>query len=61
LPLIKLGDTESRFTWAIEDCAWPKSRTTAQTRFSTLTAPHIAEIMLGHRMPGAWPVHDHQG
>lgn len=34
-------------------------RRTARTNFSTLTAPHIAEIMLGHRLPGAWQVYDH--
>ncbi|EPY9095722.1 tyrosine-type recombinase/integrase, partial [Shigella dysenteriae] len=23
-----------------------------------LTAPHIAEIMLGHKLPGVWQVYD---
>jgi integrase len=40
--------------WSIHDL-----RRTARTNFSTLTAPHIAEIMLGHRLPGAWQVYDH--
>ncbi|MBP6895219.1 MAG: site-specific integrase [Pseudacidovorax sp.] len=40
--------------WSVHDL-----RRTARTNFSTLTAPHIAEIMLGHRMPGAWQVYDH--
>ncbi|MCU0928066.1 MAG: site-specific integrase [Burkholderiaceae bacterium] len=40
--------------WSIHDL-----RRTARTNFSTLTEPHIAEIMLGHRMPGAWQVYDH--
>lgn len=40
--------------WSIHDL-----RRTARTNFSTLTAPHIAEIMLGHRLPGAWQVYEH--
>lgn len=24
-----------------------------------MTDPHIAEIMLGHRLPGEWQVYDH--
>lgn len=39
--------------WSVHDL-----RRTARTNFSTLTAPHIAEIMLGHRLPGAWQVYD---
>jgi len=34
-------------------------RKTARTNFSTLTEPHIAEIMLGHRLPGTWRTYDH--
>lgn len=34
-------------------------RKTARTNFSTLTDPHVAEIMLGHRLPGTWQVYDH--
>lgn len=34
-------------------------RKTARTNFSTLTLPHVAEIMLGHRLPGDWQVYDH--
>ncbi len=40
--------------WSIHDL-----RKTARTNFSTLTEPHIAEIMLGHRLPGSWQVYDH--
>ncbi len=32
---------------------------TARTNFSSLTEPHIAEIMLGHKLPGSWRVYDH--
>ena len=40
--------------WSVHDL-----RKTARTNFSTLTEPHIAEIMLGHRLPGTWQVYDH--
>ena len=40
--------------WSVHDL-----RKTARTNFSTLTAPHIAEIMLGHKLPGQWQVYDH--
>ena len=40
--------------WSIHDL-----RKTARTNFSTLTDPHIAEIMLGHKLPGQWQVYDH--
>jgi len=33
-------------------------RRTARTNFSTLTQPHIAEIMLGHSLGGVWQVYD---
>jgi len=39
--------------WSIHDL-----RKTARTNFSTLTQPHIAEIMLGHKLPGQWQVYD---
>lgn len=39
--------------WSVHDL-----RKTARTNFSTLTEPHIAEIMLGHRLPGSWQVYD---
>jgi integrase len=35
--------------WSVHDL-----RKTARTNFSTLTDPHVAEIMLGHRLPGSW-------
>jgi len=40
--------------WSVHDL-----RKTARTNFSTLTDPHIAEIMLGHKLPGQWQVYDH--
>lgn len=40
--------------WSIHDL-----RKTARTNFSTLTEPHVAEVMLGHRLPGTWRVYDH--
>lgn len=33
-------------------------RRTARTNFSTLTQPHVAEIMLGHKLPGVWMTYD---
>lgn len=39
--------------WTMHDL-----RRTARTNFSDLTEPHIAEIMLGHRLPGVWQVYD---
>jgi hypothetical protein len=33
-------------------------RRTARTNFSTLTQPHIAEKMLGHKLGGVWEVYD---
>ncbi len=40
--------------WSLHDF-----RKTARTNFSTLTQPHIAEIMLGHSLGGVWRVYDH--
>lgn len=40
--------------WSIHDL-----RKTARTNFSKLTQPHIAEIMLGHKLPGEWSTYDH--
>ena len=34
-------------------------RKTARTNLSELTEPHIAEIILGHKLPGVWQVYDH--
>ncbi|OAT54021.1 tyrosine-type recombinase/integrase [Providencia heimbachae] len=36
-------------------------RRTARTNFSELTAPHVAETMLGHKLPGVWGVYDKYG
>jgi len=40
--------------WSMHDL-----RRTVRTNLSDLTAPHIAETMLGHTMPGQWRVYDH--
>ena len=34
-------------------------RKTARTNYSTLTDPHVAEIMLGHSLGKIWRTHDH--
>lgn len=39
--------------WQIHDL-----RRTARSYFSRFTEPHIAEIMLGHKLPGVWGVYD---
>ncbi|MDE1484342.1 tyrosine-type recombinase/integrase [Xenorhabdus bovienii] len=39
--------------WSIHDL-----RRTMRTGVSELTAPHVAEIMLGHKLPGVWQVYD---
>ena len=39
--------------WSMHDL-----RKTARTNFSTLTQPHIAEIILGHKLPGEWQTYD---
>ena len=39
--------------WSMHDL-----RKTARTNFSTLTEPHVAEIMLGHKLPGEWMTYD---
>lgn len=40
-------------TWSIHDL-----RKTMRTGVSELTQPHVAEIMLGHKLPGIWQVYD---
>jgi integrase len=40
--------------WSLHDL-----RKTARTNWSRLTQPHVAEIMLGHKLPGVWQVYDH--
>lgn len=40
--------------WSVHDL-----RKTARTNLSELTEPHIAEIILGHKLPGQWQVYDH--
>ncbi|MDE9483734.1 tyrosine-type recombinase/integrase [Xenorhabdus bovienii] len=39
--------------WSIHDL-----RRTMRTGVSELTAPHVAEIMIGHKLPGIWQVYD---
>ncbi|CDH31742.1 tyrosine-type recombinase/integrase [Xenorhabdus bovienii] len=45
-----LPDYES---WSIHDL-----RRTMRTGVSELTSPHVAEIMIGHKLPGVWQVYD---
>lgn len=40
--------------WSMHDL-----RKTARTNFSTICDPHVAEIMLGHKLPGVWQTYDH--
>jgi integrase len=46
-------DRDDYKTWSIHDL-----RKTMRTGVSELTAPHVAEIMLGHKLPGVWQVYD---
>jgi len=39
--------------WSLHDL-----RRTARTNLSTLTQPHVAEIILGHKLPGEWMTYD---
>ncbi len=39
--------------WSIHDL-----RKTMRTGIADLTMPHVAEIMLGHKLPGVWQVYD---
>lgn len=39
--------------WSVHDL-----RRTARTNFSTICDPHIAEIMLAHKLPGVWQTYD---
>ncbi|WP_339053158.1 site-specific integrase [Arsenophonus endosymbiont of Crataerina pallida] len=39
--------------WSIHDL-----RKTMRTGVAELTQPHVAEIMLGHKLPGIWQVYD---
>lgn len=39
--------------WSLHDL-----RRTARTNFSDFVEPHVAEIMLGHKLPGVWQVYD---
>ncbi|MDR0218235.1 MAG: site-specific integrase [Enterobacteriaceae bacterium] len=40
-------------SWSIHDL-----RRTMRTGVSELTPPHVAEIMLGHKLPGIWQMYD---
>ncbi|MBC8955019.1 site-specific integrase [Xenorhabdus sp. PB62.4] len=44
---------DSYISWSIHDL-----RRTMRTGVSELTAPHVAEIMVGHKLPGVWQVYD---
>jgi len=39
--------------WTVHDL-----RRTARTNLSTLAPPYIAEIILGHKLPGEWATYD---
>lgn len=47
------ANCEDYKTWSIHDL-----RKTMRTGISDLTMPHVAEIMLGHKLPGVWQVYD---
>ncbi|MDE9455267.1 tyrosine-type recombinase/integrase [Xenorhabdus bovienii] len=40
-------------SWSIHDL-----RRTMRTEISELTPPHVAETMIGHKLPGVWQVYD---
>lgn len=40
--------------WSVLDL-----RRTARTNSSKLTEPHVAELMLGHKVPSEWESYDH--
>ncbi|OKP02216.1 tyrosine-type recombinase/integrase [Xenorhabdus eapokensis] len=44
---------DSYTSWSIHDL-----RRTMRTEISELTPPHVAEIMIGHKLPGVWQVYD---
>ncbi|MCC8366516.1 site-specific integrase [Xenorhabdus sp. PB61.4] len=44
---------DSYVSWSVHDL-----RRTMRTEISELTSPHVAEIMLGHKLPGIWQVYD---
>ncbi|WP_063654714.1 tyrosine-type recombinase/integrase [Candidatus Arsenophonus triatominarum] len=44
---------ENYTNWSIHDL-----RKTMRTGVAELTQPHVAEIMLGHKLPGVWQVYD---
>lgn len=52
--ITKMNNQISDFKpWSIHDL-----RKTMRTGISDLTSPHIAELMLGHKLPGVWQVYD---
>lgn len=46
------------FSFKISHWSIKAFRKTARTNYSTLTHPHVAEIMLGHALPGSWGIYD---
>ncbi|WP_011220631.1 tyrosine-type recombinase/integrase [Photobacterium profundum] len=50
---LKRNDREQMDSWAVYAL-----RKTMRTNISDLTQPHVAEIMLGHKLPGVWGVYD---
>ncbi len=49
---------EKDFKTTMEDWSMHDLRRTARSNFSKFTEPHVAEIMLGHKLPGVWQVYD---
>ncbi|WP_334468642.1 tyrosine-type recombinase/integrase [Arsenophonus sp. PmNCSU2021_1] len=50
----KMARRSENYThWSIHDL-----RKTMRTGVAELTQPHVAEIMLGHKLPGVWQVYD---
>ncbi|MGF1877296.1 integrase family protein [Photobacterium frigidiphilum] len=50
---LKRNDCEQIDSWPVYAL-----RKTMRTNISDLTQPHVAEIMLGHKLPGVWGVYD---
>ena len=49
---------EKQFGTVMKHWSMYDLRKTARTNWSTLSEPHICELMLGHVLPGVWQVYD---
>jgi len=68
----KMRSSQTHLCWSINLTLWLRKhegykmdhwslkalRKTARTNWSTITQPHIGEIMLGHALPGTWGIYD---